>query len=200
MSSDFEDFLLLMLAHPIDLVIPAVGHLLELLELAADLIGAQLAILFSLFELIGRLAAMVAHLDSRLFHALVDDLDQVAPTLLSEGRDSESDRRTVVVGRQSNIALQYCLLDGTQGAAVPRLDQDAVRFGHADAGQLVERRLRAVVLDRDAFDQRRRRTTGADGAQVALERLECAMHATVEVASNLVTHRRCLPLSIRGRR
>ena len=71
------------------------------------------------FELIERLAAMVADLDARLFHPLVDELDQVLAALLGERRDVEAHDRAVDVGRQADVALQDGLLDGAQDAAGP---------------------------------------------------------------------------------
>ena len=53
-------------------------------------------------------------------------------------------------------------------------------FGNADAGQLVERRLGAVVLDLEALHEGRRGAAGADGLEVALHGLEGASHARLE--------------------
>ena len=96
--------------------------------------------------LFGRLAPVVADLDPRLLHALVDDLDQVLATLFGEWRDVEANDGAVHVGHQPDVRLLDRLLDRAEDAAVPRLDDDLVRLRDADAGQLVERRLRAVVL------------------------------------------------------
>ena len=54
----------------------------------------------------------------------------------------EPDDRAVDVRHQPDVALGDRLLDGAQDAAVPRLDDDLVRLGDADPGQLVERRRR----------------------------------------------------------
>ena len=89
-------------------------------ELAARLVGADVAVLLPALRIVlGRLAAMVADLDARLFHALVDDLDEVLATLLGERRDVEADDRAVDVRHQADVALLDGLLDGAQHARGP---------------------------------------------------------------------------------
>jgi hypothetical protein len=141
---------------------------------------------------------VVADLDPCFLHALVDEFDQVPATLLGQRRDIEPHDRSVDVRCQTDVALEDRLLNRTQRAAIPGLDDDRVRLGHADARELVERRRRAVVLDRDALDQGGRRAAGSDRCEVSLERLERAVHARFGVAPDVVAHGRSpLPPSIR---
>ena len=177
-----------MLADAVDLSRPTVCQLLQQLHLAPLLVRADVAIAQRLLDLVGHVASVVADLDPPFLHALVDELDQVPATLLCERRDVEPHDGPVDVRRQADLALEDALLDRTERAPVPRLDDDGVRFGHADAGQLVERRLGAVVLDRDALDQRSCGAAGADRGQLTLERLDRAGHACVGVAADVVSH------------
>src|SRR5207247_11370920 len=60
-------------------------------SLAVRLVGAHQAVALLLLQRVGGFAAKVADLDARLFHALVDDPDQVPATLFREGREVETD-------------------------------------------------------------------------------------------------------------
>ena len=55
------------------------------------------AVALLLLEVVGGVAAEVADLDARLFHALVDDLDEVLATFLGQRRDVQADDRAVDV-------------------------------------------------------------------------------------------------------
>ena len=147
-----------------------------------------IAVALFLLELVGRIAAEVADLDPGLLHPLVDDPDEVLATLLGERRDVEPHDRAVDVGHQPDVALGDRLLDGAQDAAIPGLDDDLVRLRDADPGELVERRGRAVVLDVDALDERRRGATGPDALEVALHGLDRAAHLVVGIGDDLGAH------------
>ena len=84
-------------------------------------------------------------------------LDEVLATLLGQRRDVQPDDRAVDVGHEPDVALHDRLLDRAEDAAIPGLDHDLVRLGDADAGELVERRLGAVVVDVQALDEARSR-------------------------------------------
>ncbi len=66
----------------------------------------------------------------------------------------------------------------------------------ADPGELVERRLGPVVVDEDAFDQRRRGAAGAHGLEVALHGIHGPAHLVVGVGEDLVAHAVGPPLEI----
>jgi len=117
------------------------------------LVAADLARLLLLADGIDRVAPVIADLDLGLFHAPVNLLDQVLATLLGQGRDIQSHHGAVSVGRDADIALLDRLLDSPKDSAVPGLDDDSGRFRHADAGQLVQWRQGAVVVDLDTLDE-----------------------------------------------
>src|SRR6476469_3506715 len=101
-SSDLHDLLFFVLAHAVDLRGPSVGHLLEQILLAPAFVGRYFAVLLRLLDLVANVAAMVADLDPRFFHALVDEFDQVLATLLGQRRDVEAYRGSVDVGHQAD--------------------------------------------------------------------------------------------------
>src|SRR5262249_10328588 len=113
--------------------------------------------------------------------------------LFGEGRDVEAHDRAVDVGRQADVALEDRLLDRAEDAAVPRLDDDLVRFRNADPGQLVERCLRPVVLDVEPFHERRGRAARADAVEVALHDLQGAGHLAFDARQDLAAHPRVPP-------
>src|SRR5690606_7887295 len=57
-----------------------------------------------------------------------------------------------------------------------------------EAGHLVQRGRRAVVVDLDAVEQGQIRAAGANARQLALERLERALHAIFAVLQNVIDH------------
>ena len=152
------------------------------------LVGPDVTVLLFALERIGGLASQVADLDARLFHALVDDWDDLLATLLGQRRDVQADDGAVDLRHQPDVALDDRLLDRTQHPAVPGLDHDLVRLGHADAGQLVERRLRAVVVDVDALHEGRRGAAGPDPLEVALHGLDGARHLVLGGGQDLGAH------------
>ena len=143
------------------------------------LVGADLAVLLELLEVIGRVPPEVADLDPRLLHALVDLAHEVVPPLLGERRDVQPDDGAVDVRREADVALGDRALDRPEDAAVPGLDDDLVRLGDADPGELVERRLGAVVVDVDPLDEAGRCAAGPDRLQVAVHDLDGARHLVV---------------------
>src|SRR4029450_13464980 len=83
-----------------------------------------------------------------------------------------------------------------EDTAVPRLDHDLMLLGDADPGELVERRLRAVVVDEDPLDERRRGTARADRLEVALHGVDSTSHLLVGVGQDLGAHADGPPLEM----
>src|SRR6185312_27423 len=81
-------------------------------------------------------------------------------------------------------------------AAVPRLDHDLVLLGDADTRELVERRLRPVVVHEDPLDERRRRPARPDRLEVTLHRVDRAGHLLVCVGEDLGAHADGPPLEM----
>ena len=88
----------------------------------------------------------------------------------------------------SLLVIAFSMAD--EHRPVPRLDDDEVRIRRADAGQLVQRRLRTVVVDDDALHQRGRGATGADSGEVALHGLDGTLHLRLDRRQRLVRHGR----------
>src|SRR5262249_41082082 len=136
---NLQDLGFLLLAHAVDFLDPLVREPLDALLLAVRLVAADLAVALLALDLVGCLAPVVADLDPRFLHALVDDFDQVLATLLGQRRNVQAHDGAVDVGHQADVRPLDRLLDRAEDAAVPGLDDDLVRLGNADAGELVER-------------------------------------------------------------
>ena len=92
-------------------------------------------------------ASEVADLDPCFFDPLVDGLDDLPATILGERRDVEADDGAVDVRRAGRCRSCGSPSRWRTGRRGPRLDHDRCASGDADPGQLVERGLRAVVVD-----------------------------------------------------
>ncbi len=65
---------------------------------------------------------------------------------------------------------------------------DRGRLGHADAGQLVQRRQGAVIVHLDTLDEGGRGAPGADMVEVAVHRLDGGGHARLDWLVLSVSH------------
>src|SRR5664279_3977177 len=190
---DLQHLMLLVSAQSIDLGDEPVGDLLELVQVAVRRVAAQAAVPLFLLQGVAGIPAMVADLDLGLLHPAMNDLDDVAPALLGEGRDIEPDDRAIDVRGESDVALLDRFLDRPEDTPVPRLDHDLVGLRHADSGDLVERRWCAVVLHDEALDEGGRRPAGAQPLEVALHALHGAGHLRFDRADHLGAHPLLLP-------
>jgi len=96
-----------------------IGRLLERVEEAMLLVGAELTVALELLELVRGVAADVPDLDPGFFHALVDDADDVVSALLGQDRDVEPDDRAVDIRGQADVALDDRPFDRPKDAAMP---------------------------------------------------------------------------------
>jgi len=96
-----------------------------------------------------------------LLRALVGELDEVATALLRQGREGQPDHVAVVGRGEAEVGGQDGLLDGGQGGAVERLDQEQPRLRDGEGSELVQRDVGAVVLDVQSVEQLRVRSAGA---------------------------------------
>ena len=106
-------------------------------------------------------------------------LDQphvLAAALLVQRRDGDADDLAVVGRVEAELRFLQSLLHRGDDAAVPGLDDDHASLGYADRGQLVERRGIAVVLDRDAIDQRGAGPAGPDGLDLLGQSIDALLH------------------------
>src|SRR4051812_46836355 len=153
------------------------------------LVGADAAVPLFLLQIVGGVPTEVADLDPGLLHPLVDVSDEVLPALLGQRRDVQPDDRTLDVGGETQVALLDRLLDRAEDGAIPGLDDDLVRLGDADPRELVERSLRAVVVDLHPFDEGGRSAARPDSLEVALHRVDRAAHLVIGVGDRLAAHR-----------
>ncbi len=100
-----------------------------------------------------------------LGHAAHDPHELLA-ALLGQRREVEADDLAVVAGRQPEAAGLQRLLDGADRPLVVRADHEQPRLGHREAGDLLQRHLGAVVVDRQLLDQRRCGPPGADPGEL----------------------------------
>src|SRR3954453_6421338 len=184
--SDFEDFLFLVLQELVELVNALVGELLERLFGAMLVVTADVAVLLEVAEVVHDVAADVAHSDAAVLGDPADDADQLLAPLLGQLGDRQADHVAVVAGRQPQVGLHDRLLDRLDRALVVGRHREHPRLGRRDVRQLLQRRLRAVVVDAHAVEQARGRAAGAHGAELRLRGVDGLRHATLRVVEELV--------------
>src|SRR5262245_50258958 len=90
-GSDLQDLAFLAVGARVDCLDVPVGQPLEVLELAALLVLAQVAVAERVLQRIRGLASVVPDLDTRFLRPSPHLLDHLAPALLGQGRDVEAD-------------------------------------------------------------------------------------------------------------
>ena len=153
---------------PSSSAICAVGELLQLDLGAVLVVGAGLAGVLELAQVVHDVAADVADRDPALLRDVADDLDELAAALLVELGHAEADELAVVVRRQADVGLHDRLLDRLDRARVVGLHGEQARLGRVDRRELLERRRRAVVVDDDAVEQRRAGAAGPHRAELVV--------------------------------
>ena len=119
-----------------------------------------------------------------------------APVLLApvggELGERESDECAVVRRRHAHVAGLDGLLDRLDGALVVCGDHVDARLGHREARELLERHFRAVVVDPQLLDDRRRRASGADAGELLLHVEDSLAHLVLGFL-DLRVHQRSSP-------
>src|SRR5581483_10876042 len=170
----------------VDLLRVLVGELLHPLLGAVLVVRPDLARVDELLQVPHCIAPDVADGDAVLLGQPADDLDEVLAALLGELRYRQPDELAVVRGGEAEVGLLDRLLDRSDRARVEGLDGEHARLGDADGRELLQRRLRAVVVDFDAVEQRRRGAAGADGVELDARVLDRLRHTVVGVLDQLV--------------
>ena len=199
--SNLEDLFFLGLQQAIDLGRRRVGALLQLGLGAALVVLADLALLLQLAQVVHDVAADVADGDLALLADAVDDLDHLAAALLVELGDLQPDHVAVVGGRQPEVGLHDRLLDHRDRALVERGQGQQAGVGRRHLGELLDRRLGAVVVDQQAVEQVRRGAAGAHGGELVPARFDRLRHPLAGVGDELIGdlgQRSPSPLSGRG--
>src|SRR5215208_564096 len=120
-SSHLEDLFLLALEQGVELLGLLVGELLQRLLGAVLVVGARLARVAQLAQVVHGVATDVADGDLALLRQAADHLDELPAPLLGEFGNLEADDLAVVVRRQPDVGLEDRALDRLDGALVVRL-------------------------------------------------------------------------------
>src|SRR5205823_8332188 len=106
-----------------------------------------------------------------------------------ELRDRQADQLAVVRRRQAEVRFLDRLLDLLDRGRVERLDREHARLGCVDRREVLQRRRRPVVVDRDSVEQRGSRAACAHGVEVLVRRLDRLVHPLRRVADEVLDHR-----------
>src|SRR4051794_8059724 len=186
--SHFEDLGFLAPQQGLELLDLVVGQLLQRLFRAVLVVGARLAGVAQLLEVVHDVAADVAQRDLALLGEPAHDLDELLAPLLGQLREDEPDERAVVVRREAEVGLHDRAFDRLDRALVVRLDGQHPRLGGRDRGELLERGLAAVVIDGDAVQERRAGPAGAHGLKLQPGGLHGLVHMLARVLEEFVDH------------
>ena len=107
-----------------------------------------LALGLQLAQVVHRVAADVADRHAALLGEVAHDLDELAAALFGQLGDDQPDELPSLEGCQADVGLVDRLLDRLDRGLVVGLDGQQPRLGRGDRRELVQRRLRAVVVDR----------------------------------------------------
>src|SRR5258708_9602539 len=177
----------------------AAGQGVDLLDLAfGDLLQAgvgpfrvvlgDLARLLHLVDAVDLVAPRVADRDARLLRLLADDLHELAPALLGQRRNRDSDDVAVIRRIEARVTRAQSLLHRPDLALVVDLHDQEARFGRADLGELVERSRRAVVRNHDLVDQGGVGAAGANGLHLGPQKLDRLRQLLFRVPQDGVDH------------
>src|SRR5581483_3373424 len=184
--SYFHHLGLFVLQELVDLLRVLVRQLLHPLFGPMLVVGTDVPAVDEVLQVTHRVTPDLPDGDTMLLRETANHLDEVLPPLLGQLRDRKPDELAVVRRRQSEVRLLNRLLDGADRAGVERLDGEHPRFRDADGSQLLERRLRPVVVDLDAVEQRCRRAARPDGVELRPRMLDRLDHPRLGVLDQLV--------------
>src|SRR5215210_2180215 len=185
-SSHLEDLVFLALDEGVELLDLLVGELLQRLLGAMLVVGARLARVAQLAEVVHRVAPDVADRDLALLGEASHHLDELPAPLLGELGDLQADDVAVVVGRQPDVGLEDRALDRLDRVLVVRLHGQQAGLRGGDRRELLERRHRAVVVDHDPVQERRARAARANRAELAPRRVHGLVHVLAGVREEVV--------------
>ena len=176
-----EDLFFLAFEQLVDVLDLGVRELLQLGLCPALLVLARLAALAQVAQVVHAVAADVPDRHTALLGKLVHDLHELLAALLGQLRDREPDQVPVVGGREAEVGLQDRLLDRLDRGLVIGRDRQQPCLAGVHRRDLVERRVRAVVVDVHPVEQVRRGTPGADGRELVAGGLDRLGHACASV-------------------
>src|SRR5581483_5271068 len=181
-----HDFGFFVLQQLVDRLRVLVRQLLDALLGAMLVVRADLAAVDEVLEVLHRVAPDLADGDAVLFREPAHDLDEILAPFLGQLRDRQADQLAVVRRRETEVGLLDRLLDRADRARVERLHGEHARLRHADRRELLQRRLRSVVVDLDAVKERRRGSARAHGVEGVARMLHGLSHPRLRVGDQLV--------------
>src|SRR4051794_22785417 len=186
--SDLQQFALFVLHQIIDLTGVGMGGLVEFLLGVFDLVLARLAVLFDPVQLLHRLATDIAHGHPGVLSLGLGLLHELAAAFLGELGNGDADDVAVVAGVDAEVGIANGVLDRLQLRLLVGLDDDQPGFGNVDAGQLGDRRRRAVVVDREPREHARVGAARADGRQVVTRDGHRLLHLVFSIEEGFLDH------------
>src|SRR6202042_1237833 len=187
-TSDLEKLGFLVLEQLVHLRDVALGQLIELALRAAAVVLARVAVLDQLLDRVLGVPPDVADRDPAVLRLVPGDLDEVTAGLLGPLREDDPDDGPVIGRVHAEVAVADGSLDRTERGLVEGLDHDHPGLRHVERGQLVHRRLRPVVLDRDFVEHRGMRAARADAAEILLGDRHGLVHLLLGLEERVVNH------------
>src|SRR5450631_1371598 len=191
-TSDLEQLDFLVPQDIVDLADIAVREVVEFFLGTMNVVFAGVTCLLELVERFLCMAANVADCDPRLFGFAARQFDVVATALFGELWNADADHVSVVGRIHAEIGIANRFLDRAQRSLVVGADHDHARVGDGEAGQLVKRRHRAVVLDYDPGEHTGMRASGADRGEAVFGDTDGLVHLLLGLEEGVVDHRTSL--------
>ena len=166
-----------------------VGDLLDLVEALLLVVFGDAVVLEQLLQAIVGVAADLPDAVAALLGQLVDVPRELLAALLGERRNRDAHDLAVVGRVQAEAGGADRLFDRAELRRVERLRDDQRRLGNRQAGELVERHLRAVGLDVHAVENRHRRAAGAHARQLVPHVLDRRVHPLVDFGEQALSDR-----------
>ncbi len=169
--------------HALDVLI---GQLLHLGLPVLRHVLADLVLLLVGLDLLHAVAPHRTHRDPRALGVFMRRLRQLGATLRGELRDRHAHQLPIGGRIQPEPGIADRLLDRADQAAVPHLHGEHARLRRTHGADLIERRVRPVGRHLHRFEQAGMRAPGAQSGELALERVQRAIHAACQVLLQLV--------------
>src|SRR5450432_2037207 len=198
-TSDLEQLDFLVPQDVVDLPDIAMGEVVEFFLGAVHVVLAGLAGLFKFVERFLPVPTDVVDRDLRLLGLVARKFDVVTTPLFGELRNTHPDYVAVVGRIDAEIGIANRFLDRAQRSLVVRVDDDHPGVGDGEAGQLVERSHRSVVLDDDPREHPGMRTARANRRKAVLRDADGFVHLLLSLEESVVNHRNSLrPVGLMG--
>ncbi|MNI45591.1 hypothetical protein D3C73_1000270 [compost metagenome] len=147
----------------------------------AAIVLADYAILFGFFQAFHAIATNMSGSDLGFLRIIMRNLDQRLAALFIEFRQ----RDAKVLPIDDRVEAKVRFANGTfyspNHGLVPDRDTQHAGLRHGDVRHLIQRHARAVGLNGNRIQNVGRRATGSQRRDIALEGIDCAFHAALDV-------------------